>query len=69
MPGMSGFELLAHIRDHEEWQYLPVIAVTAHSMSGDEQRIRDAGFDGYIPKPINAMTLIDEINRFLEQRK
>jgi CheY-like chemotaxis protein len=61
MPHMSGIELLAKVRENPSWQNLPVIAVTAHAMMGDLERFTAAGFDGYIPKPISAMSLIDEI--------
>lgn len=65
MPGMSGIELLAKIRERREWRHIPVIAVTAHAMIGDHERFISAGFDGYIPKPVNAMTLVDEIQAIL----
>ena len=61
MPHMSGLELLAKIREHEVWRHIPVIAVTAHAMLGDSERFALAGFNGYIPKPINAMSIVDEI--------
>jgi two-component system, cell cycle response regulator DivK len=61
MPEMSGYELLSEIRKHEKWHSIPAIAVTAHTMDGDSARILAAGFDGYIPKPVNSMTLVDEI--------
>jgi two-component system cell cycle response regulator DivK len=61
MPGMSGYELLSEIRKNEKWHSIPAIAVTAHTMDGDSARILAAGFDGYIPKPVNSMTLVDEI--------
>lgn len=61
MPQMSGIELLAKVRENAAWQDIPVVAVTAHAMIGDSERFTSAGFDGYIPKPINAMTLVDEL--------
>ena len=61
MPEMSGYELLSEIRKQEKWRTIPAIAVTAHTMDGDAARILAAGFDGYIPKPVNSMTLVDEI--------
>lgn len=69
MPGMSGYELLEIIRKDPRWDDIPVIAITAHAMTGDDTRIISAGFDGYIPKPINVMTLIDELNTILEGRE
>lgn len=68
MPMMSGYELLAHIRANENWQSIPVIAVTAHAMSGDQSQALDAGFDGYIPKPVEAMRLVDQIQTILNEK-
>jgi CheY-like chemotaxis protein len=61
MPQMSGIELLAKIQEHENWRHIPVVAVTAHAMMGDSERFSSAGFDGYIPKPISAMSIVDEL--------
>ena len=48
------------------WRAIPVIAVTAHAMFGDRNTILDAGFDGYIHKPIRVLTFISEIQRLLQ---
>jgi CheY-like chemotaxis protein len=61
MPEMDGMELLNRIRLNQQWQMIPAIAVTARVMPGDRQNILDAGFNGYIPKPINAVSFVDEI--------
>lgn len=68
MPVMSGYELLEIIRQDNRLSDVPVIAITAHAMSGDAERIAEAGFDGYIPKPVNVMSLVDELNTILEKR-
>ncbi len=52
MPGKDGFSLLAELRA-SEYQDLRVIALTAHAMAGDRDRTLEAGFDGYIAKPID----------------
>lgn len=65
MPEMSGFDLLNIIRNHPDWRYIKAIAVTAHAMPGDRERILYAGFDGYIPKPIAPMSFIQEIQNIL----
>jgi two-component system, sensor histidine kinase and response regulator len=54
MPEMDGFEAVRAIRadEAETGQHLPVLALTAHAMQGDRQRCLDAGFDGYLAKPI-----------------
>lgn len=52
MPGKDGFSLLAELRA-SEYKDLRVIALTAHAMAGDRDRALEAGFDGYIAKPID----------------
>lgn len=68
MPDMSGFDLLEKIRENPAWRDIPAVAITAHVMAGDQERILAAGFDGYIPKPINALTLVDEIMAIIAAR-
>jgi len=64
MPEMTGFEATAAIRRLEpEDDRMPIIAMTAHAMSGDRERCLDAGMDGYVTKPINRATLIAEVER------
>ena len=65
MPVMGGFEATQHIRDQETEadSPTPVIAMTAHAMQGDEQRCLDAGFTGYLSKPVSIASvhaIIDE---------
>jgi CheY-like chemotaxis protein len=66
MPHMSGWDVLREIRQDVWLSDLPVMAVTAHAMIGDRERVLDAGFDAYVPKPINPLTFIDEVRCFLE---
>lgn len=53
LPGMDGLEATALLKDHEATRSIPVIALTALAMNGDEERIRAAGCDGYIAKPMS----------------
>jgi PAS domain S-box-containing protein len=64
MPEMDGFEVTAAIRQAERLTgvHIPIVAMTAHAMSGDRQRCLEAGMDGYIPKPIQAQTVFEVIN-------
>jgi two-component system sensor histidine kinase/response regulator len=60
MPEMDGFELLAKIRDPATGiadPKVPVIAMTAHAMHGDAEHCREAGFDGFVPKPVTPDSL------------
>lgn len=52
LPEMDGTEVLAWIRAHERLSAVPVIALTAHAMSGDRERFLAAGFSDYVTKPI-----------------
>jgi two-component system cell cycle response regulator DivK len=53
LPGMDGLEATALLKGHAETHLIPVIALTALAMQGDEERIRAAGCDGYISKPMS----------------
>ena len=67
MPVMSGNEALKMIRARElgTTNHLPVIALTAYSLRGDEERFLSEGFDGYVSKPLEIAALIDEMKRVL----
>jgi two-component system sensor histidine kinase/response regulator len=67
MPEMDGFEATAAIRERERitGSRLPIIAMTAHAMKGDEARCLRAGMDGYISKPISAQNLFDTLEKYL----
>jgi CheY-like chemotaxis protein len=67
MPDMDGLEATAVIREQERHYggHLPIIALTAHAMKGDQERCLASGMDDYISKPINAQTLSAAISRVL----
>ncbi|HET9275091.1 MAG TPA: response regulator [Gemmatimonadales bacterium] len=67
LPGRDGYALLADIRD-SSWAGVRVVALTAHAMTGEKERARSAGFDGYITKPIDIATFPRQIARALEGR-
>jgi CheY-like chemotaxis protein len=58
LPGMDGNEILTRIRADDRLRRLPVIALTAHAMSGDREKYLAAGFNDYITKPIVDETLL-----------
>lgn len=68
LPGMDGNEILKRIRQDSSLKALPVVALTAHAMSGDRERFLAAGFNDYVTKPIVDETLlVGAIERLLKQ--
>jgi two-component system cell cycle response regulator DivK len=65
LPGMDGFAAVRAIRADASIARIPVIALTAFAMRGDEERILAAGFDGYIAKPVRYAELLQIIARFV----
>jgi CheY-like chemotaxis protein len=65
LPRMDGLELTRRLKADPRYRHLPVIALTASAMKGDEARILEAGCDAYIAKPINTRTLTAQILRAL----
>jgi len=64
---MDGFAVAEELRKRPATASIPLIAVTAYAMTGDEKRFRDAGFSGYLTKPINTRTFASEIEKIIEQ--
>lgn len=67
LPDMNGIEVLRAIRRCEVDSQLPIVAVTSFAMSGDRQRLMAAGCTGYIEKPINPATIMDQIRRYAKE--
>jgi two-component system cell cycle response regulator DivK len=65
LPEASGLEVTKWLKDDEELREIPVIAVTAFAMKGDEQRIRQGGCEAYISKPISIGTFLETVRRYL----
>ncbi len=61
LPGIDGYEVLHRIRKSEVDGSIPIIAVTSYAMSGDREKLMDAGCNGYIEKPIEPGKLIGQI--------
>jgi CheY-like chemotaxis protein len=65
LPERDGFALLQEIRAQRDLRTLPVVALTAHAMAGDEERALQAGFNGYITKPINVRAFAGQVESTL----
>lgn len=65
LPEISGLEVTKWLKEDEELSGIPVVAVTAFAMKGDEERIRAGGCEAYISKPISVATFLETIRRFI----
>ena len=65
LPGMDGLELTRRLKAQDRTRDIPIIAVTAYAMKGDEQKARAAGCDGYVTKPIDTHALPVVVNEHI----
>ena len=65
LPGLSGEELTRQIKASTEWCHVPIIALTAAAMKGEQERFRDAGCDDYISKPVDTHALVEIVEHYL----
>lgn len=65
LPGMDGYAVLAELRAQPSLRDVPVVAVTSYAMAGDRERALAAGCSGYIEKPVNPETFVDEVLGYL----
>jgi two-component system cell cycle response regulator DivK len=65
MPHVSGLELIEQLKGDPELKFVPIMAVTAYAAKGDEERIREAGAEGYVSKPISLMRFIEAVRALL----
>lgn len=65
LPDLDGFAVLRGLRDAAGLSGVPVVAVTAYAMVGDRERVRAAGFDGYLTKPIEPERFAGQVEAFL----
>ncbi len=66
LPEVSGLEVTKWIKDDKDLAGIPVVAVTAFAMKGDEKRIRDGGCEAYIAKPITVSSFLATVRKFVE---
>lgn len=67
LPGIDGHEALCRLRSKETTRHLPVVAVTAFAMKGDDVRALEQGFDAYIQKPISVHALVDQVSSLIDR--
>lgn len=65
LPQVSGLEVTRWIKDDPDLRSIPVVAVTAFAMKGDEERIREGGCEAYLSKPISVGKFIETVRRFI----
>jgi two-component system, cell cycle response regulator DivK len=65
LPEVSGLEVTKWIKEDDDLRSIPIIAVTAFAMKGDEEKIRDGGCEAYIAKPISVTSFLRTVERFL----
>ena len=66
LPGISGMEYTKMLKADDELKDIPVLAVTAFAMKGDEEKIRAAGCDDYIAKPISILHFLETVEKFVK---
>ncbi len=66
LPAISGLEVTRWLKEDERLAHIPVVAITAFAMRGDEERIRDGGCAAYIAKPISVSRFLETMRRFLD---
>ena len=64
LPGVSGLEVTKWLKDDETLKSIPIIAITAFAMEGDEEKMLEGGCDAYIPKPISVPDFLQTVERF-----
>lgn len=67
LPNVSGVDLIAQIKSDAELAHVPVLAVTAYAGKGDEERIRDAGAEGYLAKPVSIGPFMTAVRGLLDE--
>jgi len=65
LPGMDGYAVARALRSDVRIGAVPIVAVTSYAMAGDRERCLAAGCNGYIEKPIDPLTFVDEVERYI----
>lgn len=67
LPRLDGYQASRMLKEQDDLQDIPIIALTAHAMKGDREKALQAGCDGYITKPINIRELANQLRPFLKK--
>ena len=65
LPEVSGLEVIQWIKDDEKLKRIPVIAITAYAMKGDEEKIRQGGCEAYLSKPIAVVKFLETVRNYI----
>ncbi len=68
MPWISGLELIEQLKADESLKDIPIMAVTAYAGAGDEDRVRGAGVQAYVSKPISVARFVEEVSTLLKEK-
>jgi two-component system cell cycle response regulator DivK len=68
LPEVSGLEVTKWIKEDDKLRHIPVVAITAFAMKGDEERIREGGCEAYVAKPISVRSFLETVKQFLEAK-
>ncbi len=66
IPKMDGYAVAKKLKSLEEFREIPIVALTAHAMKGDREKVIAAGFEGYISKPINVREFPEQVRSYLK---
>ena len=69
LPEVSGLEVTKWLKEDDQLRQIPVVAVTAFAMKGDEERIREGGCEAYISKPISVTMFLDTVKQFIGEAR
>ncbi len=68
LPEVSGLEVTRWLKEDPELRHIPVVAITAFAMKGDEEKILEGGCEGYLSKPISVAKFLETVNVFLSDK-
>jgi two-component system, cell cycle response regulator DivK len=68
LPEVSGLQVTQWIKDEEDLRHIPVIAITAFAMKGDEEKIRQGGCEAYLSKPISIVKFLETVRNYLHEQ-